>query len=296
MHDNEKSNSAKQIHALNQEIIKLRKRLNELDDQKEAVFAKKNAVSKTIRELIAQAKEKRVERNRITDSVKEEKQTRENLNSTIRSKIDEINALKKQLAGKSKTNEGNPAKIKIIIENLDEKIEREVMSFEKETKIMKQIRGLKKSYDELTAGNAVWAKINTLSLEVDALKKDADSKHRGIQEKARVSQEKHENVLEVSKKIDELREEEKKLREEFAKKKKEFLEVNANLKDKLAEFAKLNESNAVHAASARRAGESKIKHYLKEKLKRVQEKLQDRKKLTTEDILILQLEESKENK
>lgn len=295
MRDNEKSNSAKQIHALNQEIIELRKRLNELDDRKEAVFAKKNAVSKTIRELIAQAKEKRVERNRITDSVKEEKQTRETLNSRIRARIGEITALKSQLSDKSGVRENNPVRIKMMIGKLDEKIETEVMSFEKETKLMKQIRGLKKQYNEIAAGSAVLAKINTLAEEVNALRKDADSKHRGIQEKARVSQEKHESVLEVSKTIDGLKEEEKKLREEFAKKKREFGEVNAKLKDKLAEFTKLKKDDAVHAASAR-PGESKIKRNLREKLKLVQEKVRNHEKLTTEDILILQFEESKMNR
>lgn len=295
MHDNEKGRPARQIHALNQEIRELRKRLNELDDQKEAAFAKKNTVSKTIKELITQAKEKRIERNRITDSVKEEKEIRGTLNSGIRTRIGEITALKSQLSDKSGARENNPARIKIMIDRLNEKIETEVMSFEKETKLMKQIKDLKKQYNEMVAGSAVWAKVNVLSKEVDALKKDADSTHKHIQEKARASQEKHENVIEVSKKIDELKQEEKRLREDFTRKKREFGEINTKLKDKLAEFTKLKKEGAAHAGPAG-GGASKIRQDLKEKLRLVQEKVRNREKLTTEDILTLQMEDSKENK
>lgn len=289
MQDNESKDLTKQIHALNKEIIELRNRLNQADNQKEKAFSQKNSISRQIKELIDFVKVRRVERNKLTDAVQEEKKSRSDFNNKIKIKIEEIKALKSQIKpDEKKSFRESPSNIKSLMNKLNEKIETEVMSFDKEQKIMKQIKGLKKKYDEFSRGNDLSDKVHKLSEEIDALKATADLKHREIQEKAKSSQEIHEKILEVSKKIEELKKEEEKFADEFSSKKKEFFGINSKLKEKLSELTSLNKKVFVKKKSANLSKYEKDRNTIKAKQEAVQEKLRKGEKLTTEDILVLQ--------
>lgn len=284
MQDNKNRDLDRQVNVSNREIIELRNRLNQLNDQKEALFSKKMAVSGKIKELISIARAKREERNKLTDSVKEEKTQRGNLNVQIKAKIDEIKVLKEQCPKGGWFNMRETQAVTARINRLNEKIETEVISFEKERQFMKQIKELKKHHDELVKADSLRDKINSLSKEIDALKLGANQKHTGIQERAKVSQEQHEIVLDISKKIDELKAEENKLSQEFAAKKKEFNQVNELLKEKLEKIGK----QPLIKRDKKYERKERLKQSLKEKQLQVQEKLKNRQKLTTEDLLILQ--------
>ncbi len=288
MQDNKQKDLTNHIYVSDREIIELRNKLNQLNDQKEALFSKKKIVSGKIKELISIVRAKREKRNKLTDSVKEEKTQRGDLNLQIRTKIDEIKALKEQClkTGRRLNVRENPQDIKERINRLNEKIETEVISFEKEQQTMKQIKELKKRYDELVKVSSVWDEVGTLSKEIDTLKIGANQKHTYIQEKAKVSQEQHEIVLDISKKIDELKIEEKQLNEKFAEKKKEFNQINDLLKEKLTGLGKQPFYEPKQDKKQKR--KEQLNQSLKEKQVHVQEKLKSGQKITTEDLLIIQ--------
>ena len=73
------------------------------------------------------------------------------------------------------------------------------MSFEKEKEIMKQIKTIKKKYNEVKVISTVFEQIQKLSKEIDTLKKQADETHKKVQSRAKESQEKHEHIIENSK-------------------------------------------------------------------------------------------------
>ncbi len=70
--------------------------------------------------------------------------------------------------------------------------------------------------------------------------------------------------------------------------KKKFIEVNDKLKEKLVELNKLNEELKKHKLEVKELKERDEKEMLKSKEAEVQNKLKQGKKLTTEDILVMQ--------
>lgn len=279
------------------EIVEIKEKLSKLHEEKEALFAKREQVSNKIRSLISNIKGQKIERNTLTDSVKSVKDERDKLNEEIRTRIAELKKLRASAPKTTPASQSSnprdrmrdsPGFLRKQIEKLENDIEHEVMSFDKEQKLMKQIKDMKKKLSEMQSGGEVWDKIRKLSKEVDALKKVADEKHKVIQDAAKGSQAKHEGVLGVSKEIDDLKEQEKKLHEEFLAKKEEYTNLNEEYK-KLAGI----QSDEVHEKRKKRQEEEAQEHAqemkkLAQRRADVELKLKRGEKLTTEDIIILQ--------
>jgi phosphoserine phosphatase len=286
----ERTGLLRQINELNSEIRQLKTSLNKINDQKEAFFRKKEELNKQISELIGEVKLSRSERNQFTTSVKESKVIRRELNSKIIGKIEAIKKLNKEkneIARKHNI-EGDPSHIKAEIEKLNSKIETEVMSFNKEKGVMKEINALKKKYDKAKKVSDVWDKVHELSTEIENLKEKADAKHKSVQSSAKTSQEKHEIMMNASHDIDDIKKKEEGYYAKFIEKKKEFTEVNTKLKEKLEEIANLNLKLGERKKEKKKEKESKNRTKLDDLKKQVEEKLKKGGKLTTEDLIILQ--------
>ena len=85
--------------------------------------------------------------------------------------------------------EDSPDFLQRHMQQLEEKIETEVMSFEKEKKLMEQIKTLRKKYLALKEGSTVFKQLHETSKEIKKLKRDADTSHQDLQTKAKISQE-----------------------------------------------------------------------------------------------------------
>jgi len=192
---------------------------------------------------------------------------------------------------------GDPFEIKKEIKKLEYKMETEVRSFDKEKEIMKVIKGLKKKYDEAKEVNEVHGRIDQLSREIDESKKNADEVHKRVQNDAKTSQEHHEHLIKLSKEIDEFKKQEEEVFKKIDVFRKEYEEVNEKLKLKLGRILevrqKLEENNVQLKEDKRKSDHDILRH----KDMELQEKLRTKRKLTTEDLLILQkIEEEKERK
>lgn len=284
----------KQLTEAQQEVEKLRTKLNELDKAKEAEFQKKEQVSKEIVEKIKKVKDSKVERNKLSSAVQKLKKERDVKNKEIKEKIDLIKTLKKGLEnikapikatgrkfGKKESNE-SPEK---QIQKLEYKLETTPMSFDAEKKIMRQIRELKKKVNVESGSREQLKEVRVLSKEIDAMKKDADKVHDQIQEKAEASQKHHELLINESKAIKDLKKKEEELYKEFLKKKEDYLKVNQELKEKLDALRKIKQESGAVEKKESKAKMEKIAKDLEEK---VEKKIKEKKKLTTEDLLIMQ--------
>ena len=89
------SNTQSQAQSLQEEIRKLKEQLNVLNADKEALFSKKEEVSRKIRALISEVVASKKERNALTDSVKVVKELRTKLNSEISTKLKAVGEIKK---------------------------------------------------------------------------------------------------------------------------------------------------------------------------------------------------------
>ncbi len=175
---------------LNKEINTLRGDLSSLNSQKHEKFKVKDELSKKIVGLITDVKKLRIERDALTDEVKKLKEKRSELNKELNgmvSAIKEVNKEKKATQKKLGIKK-DPTQLKKEIDKLDEKVETEVLSFDQEQRIMKQIKELKKTYSASHSASKLWDSSNEKSKEIKQKRLAADEVHKLIQQKAKESQ------------------------------------------------------------------------------------------------------------
>ncbi len=273
-----------------QEAADLKAQLAKVSKDKEQWFARKQEIYARISSTISRVRETRSERNAFTGEVKALKEQRNAINTRIGALVKDIRALQAQMrAQRAKSPvKGNPAQVRRTIERLEVRVETEPMSFEKEQALMKEIRRLKKLAGEFKDVEGLIAPIEEKSAQVSALKAEANALHRRIQETAKQSQVQHEAMLGTSTEIDELKKEEEAAYAKFLEFKEKYVALNADLKarqDEMVRVKKQLDDNKVEVREEEAKTRSAI---LSEKSATVQEKLKKGKKLTTEDILILQ--------
>jgi len=280
----------KNLSKCRREIIELKLSLNQLDNQKEEWFKKKEKTSNDLSNLFKKIKELKNSRNSLTKKVKELKPKRKNYNKLIKEKISEIknvNNEKKEIIKKFNLKE-DPLQIKQDIERLEMMIETEVMPFDREQKLMKEIKLKKKKYDEAEKISEVWKKSDSLSKEIDKLRNEADETHKIIKINADESQKKHEEMIELLKGIDGLKKEEDLAYKNFFEFKKKLADVNDSLKKKLVEINEINKNLGLSKEKAKKEKKQIQEKIIKEKEEKVEDKLKKGKKLTTEDLLVFQ--------
>lgn len=278
------------LNSCKKDISDLKNKLNGLDGQKESWLEKKEAYSKQIRDLISDIKKSKEQRNKLTSKVKEDKKKRSDLNEEIKNKISKLKELDKTRKEVSKKLDITiqPDKIKSKIEQLETKIETEVMSFDKERAIMKKIKELKK---KLVGSEEVFeliGKLDKTSEETDSTRKNAQEVHQAIQQRAKESQLKHEKVISSSKKIHEINKHEQEAFEKFMEFKRKIKEINEQLNGRLSDLSSIMAEVKKYKLEVKEEKEKKEGQILKAKEEAVQDKLKKGKKITTEDLLVFQ--------
>jgi len=260
---------------LSREISELQRKLTGLNSQKQKALQEKNDVYRKIQDSIEGIKKLRVERDALTKEVKDLKDERAKLNKEMNVQISQI----KELRGSQKKTSQDPVRVMNQIEALNKKIETEVITFDKEKKMMRQIKDLSKVFQECKETQELWKKTTETSGHIQKVRTEADEVHKRIQEKAQESQERHEKILKRNKEIDALRAEEKTLSDALKKVKNDIQQIAQSLEVKLTSLGQLPQRKPVV---------NKKKNYLLDKQRAVEEKLKKGEKLTTEDLLILQ--------
>lgn len=276
-------------------VANLKEDLNQLNFEKENWFKKLTDVSNKIKISIKEFKSAKGERNNLTKQVHDSKLRRQELNDEVKQKIDvikKLNSEKQDIAKKFKI-EGDPSQIKEEIERLEYSLETNVISFEKEKAIMKQIKEKKKQYEKVKVLTDVFDKMHTLSQDIEKLRDKADKSHKKTQERAGQSQEKHEELISLSKDLNDLRRQENEFLKNFNNAKKQFYLVNDYLKQSLIELNKIKEKvDEAEKTEFQKKTELTAKN-IEEKGKEIEKKLKTGQKLTTEDFLIFQTAEKK---
>jgi uncharacterized coiled-coil DUF342 family protein len=116
----------------------------------------------------------------------------------------------------------------------------------------------------------------------------ADMTKMIVQVSAKESQKHHVELIESSKEIDELKKKEDTFESEGAKYKVEIAGLNEEMNAKLAKMDELRKVLGENNVKLKEDVEKSNQEILKQKDHEVQEKIKTGKKLTTEDILILQ--------
>lgn len=295
MEQDDRSGLSKAFNEKKRRIQELRRELNTADDEKERWFLAKSKLNQQISNLIKDIKTDKSTRDSCTSEVKSKKGERDNINNLIKQKIEEVRKLNAEKAETLKRYhiQSDPSQIKSQMDQLEHKLETEVMSFDKEKELMKAINDMKKSYDEVKKLSAVWERAHALSKEIEELKRQSDSAHRELQTKAKESQQKHETLIATSDEVKKLSKDEKDAFDKFIEAKKKFTAINQELKTELTAInelqGRIGELKEENVSKHRNEEHDK----LEELGQTVQEKLKSGKKLTTEDLLVMQELESR---
>ncbi len=272
-------------------VSELRQNYNKSYSEKERLAKHVSEISKQINQIISEVKAAKIERNKTNDEIKRLKTERNKINDEVRSLVEKAKTfeIQNQKLGPSASG------IKRQIEDLNMIVITEALSFNKEKEVQKKINVLKKQYASLTEAEKNAGNFRELNKQIRKRKDEAKKIHFKIEELANKSEIEHKKVLELSRKVDELKETEKKTYDEFRAKKNECLEFEKKLRlesDKSREIKKneiaQRKINTEKKKMIFEKREESKRKTIEQKSKEVEEKFKKDKKLTTEDLIIMQ--------
>lgn len=282
------------LSALRHEVSSLRESCNKLMSEKEELYGKKAALFEEFAGIIGQIKELRAKRDGLTSDVKQSKKLRNDANEKIKSKILEIENLnkeRKELVRKHEVKSYNSVVREIT--HIELKIETEVVSFEKEKKMMRHLNHLKDLKKKIGALESVEKKLKELYYEIKSLRKEADKAHYETRTKAEESQTLHKKIIELSKRLEEIGRTKKEVIHKYKEKKKQFVELRLRLKGKSELVHALNEEIAKINREEKERLQKKKEEFLHKTEQELQQKILRGEKITTSDLLSFQDFDSK---
>lgn len=285
---------AEDIEQLKGELEQTRISLDEKSAEKERSYQKRQSLRSQISTLITEVKELKKERNTFTSKVRKFKEAKTGKIADQKRILDELKELQKQIRASQPVGgrKVHPDRLLQQIERLDYVIETEALSPKKEQEVMDKIRQFKTEYEQVKGSDDVYAKYREVRKQFTNLNREISEVKTLIQSNADTSQEHHVKMLDVSKRIDELKEALDAADKEYQEKRQEYLKVLdtfKGIKEKLGmavpEKRKIERENRKAQAEARAEAENTK---LASKQEDVYEKIKNKQKLTTEDLLILQ--------
>jgi len=275
---------------MTQDMTSLKKELTELRDGKESLFADQKELSQKIGGLISKLKEHKEHRDKLTTQVREGKEKRNQINKEIRKLIEDVKKLQgtsvQSSASSTMPKDVTPGKLKREIEGIQKTIETAAVSFDKEKELMKQLKEKKKLLDKFGTQSENRGAIKEVDKQLKILKKESDDVHDVVQAAAKQSQEEHESMLKLSKEIDGLRESEKAIREKITPLKEKIRAQSKELDGQIKERG--GDPTRRYSKQKSTRVQQKSKADQEAQLAVVQTKLSGKKKLTTDDLLVLQ--------
>ena len=253
------ANVADEREAFNREAKEQRKIRDELNSE--------------LKENLAKAIEYRDQRNEINKQVEENKKARNKVNEEI-----------KNLEWSS----GKRDKIKIEteIKKIDKIIETRVLDIKKENQLVKTANDLRKQLAEIKEDNKV-------KEEAAELKKKSEEYHAKVVELSEQAQEAHEQMLSYFRKTDEIRTAADEAHKLFIQARKNASAKHEEFKGILSEIHVINKKLGSNRSRRRRPEKSsnapgKKNREEKERAEAIFDKFKNGKKLSTEELLLLQ--------
>ena len=278
-----------EMNSVKSEVKELRIQLNNLDRKKEDYFREKRKISSDIFSRIKNAQDYKSKRNSLTDVVKNTKLSKEEIEHQVTVLDGDIHKLKEEKKKLlEKLGVDDPQRLKRNIKQLEFKIETEGLTFEKEKELMKVLSKMKKQYDSVKNVNVIEHQLDIKFRELRDLRQQLDMTKKIVQHSAKESQKNHMELIESSKEIDELKNKEAEFEEKIGVIKGEMHGLSEQVNEKLAKVDDLRRILKENNVQLREDVEKTNNDILKQKDEEVQDKLKKGKKLTTEDLLILQ--------
>ena len=234
----------------------------------------RDELNSELKENLAKAIEFRDQRNEINKQVEENKKARNKVN-------DEIKSLEWSSGKKDKI------RIEAEIKKIDKIIETRVLDIKKENQLVKNANDLRKELAEIKEDDKV-------KEEAAELKKKSEEYHAKVVELSEQAQEAHEQMLSYFRKTDEIRTAADEAHKLFIQARKNASAKHEEFKMILSEIHKINRELGSNKNRKRRSEKSsgssnnKKNREEKERAESIFDKFKNGKKLSTEELLLLQ--------
>lgn len=283
------NNKTKKLPESSFEVADTPEGVRKQKDEKENLIAK---IAEEREEFNNQAKEQRKIRDELNDSLKE------NLKLAIefRDKRNEINKnVEENKRARDKVNEelknlewssGRRDKLKLEneIKKIDKIIETRVLDIKKENQLVKNANDLRKELNEINEDEQV-------KEEAQNLKKTSEEYHLVVVDLSEKAQEAHESMLNYFRKTDEIRTSADEAHKLFIEARKAASAKHEEFKIILSEIHQINKKLGTGKSKRRRTerqSSNKKNREEKERAEDIFDKFKKGKKLTTEELLLLQ--------
>lgn len=277
-----------ELKTLKDEIKELKIKLEKISKEKEEWFKKKEDLKITISNKIKEIKvikSSKDKSNIISQNIKNNKyQLKKEIEDLIK-KAKQLNKTKKEIIQKLHL-DFDPSELKNKLESLEMKIQTDAVSFETEKKMMKQVNELKKKLRESVSISKIIDEQNTLSKQIEAKRKQFRELIFKIRDHK--SQDDYEDFFKSSKEIEIIKKEQEAAFNNFIEKKKEYSIIIAQIKDKINKIRTIDEKEHDIRREKLKQKKDEDQAILKQKFRNVEEKLKNKQKLTTEDLMIYQ--------
>lgn len=292
LNEEEKLSSENRLNSLKEECNQINAGINKANEEKELHFKKKEELQKEINSLINNIRNVKTSTDGSSKGIRELKNQRDAYNKKTKELIAKIKDMRTKKESLIKKGTVDIRFIKKQMDNLEESIEINAYTYDKEQKVMDKIKKLKKIYKENEAVAKLDDELRSLSAEINTTKKMADEFHNKLDESIKGSKETGSTFMELAKKINLMKQEQKEEFEKFRENKLKYIDGLNKLKEKENEIRSLGSKMYSDKKEEENSGKRRETEELKRKIDMVKEKMKKEKKLTREDLLILQADES----
>ncbi|MBI5391602.1 hypothetical protein HZB00_01230 [Candidatus Woesearchaeota archaeon] len=272
---------------LQQEVSSFKAKAREISEKKEFWFQKKESLKKDLKDLIQKIKEIKTANDAKNGEIAQLKSQRYQQNSEVKSLIKKVKKLNQEKADVLKRFNGRiePNKIHERINALEKQVEIET-SYDREKKLMGEIKRLKKVYEESSEASKVIGDAQQISKEITESKKKADEFHLRVREMTKDSN--YTVFMHMSRQITELKRAQEEAFQIFIEHKNEYVKIQQSLNERLQAMDQLKQIVQKDRELVKLEQDQRKQEILAKKTKEVEEKIKNKKKLTTEDLLAFQ--------
>ncbi|HIH14079.1 MAG TPA: hypothetical protein HA224_02380 [Nanoarchaeota archaeon] len=275
----EKVEVKQQLEQLKKEIHLLSVSLKQLSEQKESKYKEKDGLNQDLNNYIKTAKELRDKKKEIDTKIRDLKGKRQVFNKGLSEMWGKFREIKANVVPKDKS-KGSPSLIQKQIEKIEFTIQTEALSFEREKKMMRQLKELKAQLGEMKLEDAKFKELRDFKDDVKEKKVEADDIHIEIQKLATESTDIFKKLTEKSELIAKAKETREKINVDLQGLKAQISEIDVRLEKFLQQWGALT-SLPVFT-------EQEMIPAVQKKAEAAMEKLKSKGKLTKEDILAMQ--------
>ncbi len=276
------------IIRLKKDINILRSNLNNANLTKREKLREIQKIKADIREILNKVNEFKNKKSSFTKELEELKKERDTHNKHVQENISSLKNLnneKKEIEKKFKLNY-NPLAIKEKIDFLETKIQTDIMSFDKEKKLMAEIKRLKADFKNSGAVFAIKEQEEKISKDIKEEREKANSFHSQIKKILNSNKDENKEFKELFRQLDKLRKQQEEKQKELDEVNKSSGTITDDLNIKLTEIGKINPS--MIGDNKKEERKRRDERLLEEKSRLVEEKIKNKGKLTTEDLIIMQ--------